>query len=75
MCIPVLRWTKPNLNRPIKVNLIFPIVYIIASILVTVVPMIASPVETGNVFSIGNVFLFNTSFHEGNFFVYRNHKN
>ncbi|XP_075233052.1 Y+L amino acid transporter 2 [Lycorma delicatula] len=47
VCIPVLRWTQPNLPRPIKVNLIFPISYIIASILVTVVPMIASPVETG----------------------------
>jgi len=29
------------------VNLIFPIVYIIASLFVTIVPMIASPVETG----------------------------
>lgn len=47
LCLPVLRWTQPNLPRPIKVNLIFPISYIIASVLVTVVPMIASPVETG----------------------------
>lgn len=47
VCLPVLRWTQPNLPRPIKVNLVFPIVYIIASLFVTVVPMIASPVETG----------------------------
>ncbi|GFG38306.1 hypothetical protein Cfor_11599 [Coptotermes formosanus] len=47
LCLPWLRWTQPNLPRPIKVNLVFPIVYIIASLFVTIVPMIASPVETG----------------------------
>jgi len=47
LCLPWLRWAQPNLPRPIKVNLIFPIVYIIASLFVTIVPMIASPVETG----------------------------
>jgi len=47
LCLPWLRWTQPNLPRPIKVNLIFPIIYIIASIFVTVVPMIAKPKETG----------------------------
>lgn len=47
VCLPVLRWSQPNLPRPIKVNLFFPIVYILASIFVTIVPMIASPVETG----------------------------
>ncbi|XP_071442096.1 Y+L amino acid transporter 2 isoform X1 [Hetaerina americana] len=47
LCLPVLRWTQPDLPRPIKVNLFFPIVYIICSVFVTVVPMIASPVETG----------------------------
>ncbi|XP_014252466.1 large neutral amino acids transporter small subunit 2 isoform X2 [Cimex lectularius] len=47
LCIPVLRWTQPNLARPIKVNLFFPIAYIAATIFVTVVPMVASPVETG----------------------------
>ncbi|XP_065223260.1 Y+L amino acid transporter 2 [Planococcus citri] len=47
LCLPVLRYTQPNLPRPIKVNLVFPIVYIVASVLITIVPMIASPVETG----------------------------
>jgi hypothetical protein len=47
LCLPWLRWAQPNLPRPIKVNLIFPFVYIIASLFVTIVPMIASPVETG----------------------------
>ncbi|KAF4531111.1 hypothetical protein B566_EDAN011136 [Ephemera danica] len=47
LCLPVLRYTQPNLKRPIRVNLFFPIFYIIASIFVTIVPMIASPVETG----------------------------
>merc|ERR1712012_1267804 len=34
-------------ERQIKVNLIFPIIYVLCSIFVTLVPMIASPVETG----------------------------
>lgn len=47
LCLPWLRWAQPNLPRPIRVNLAFPIVYLIATVFVTVVPMIASPVETG----------------------------
>ncbi|KAG8183752.1 hypothetical protein JTE90_029333 [Oedothorax gibbosus] len=47
VCLPYLRWKQPNLNRPIKVHLIFPIVYIIATIFITVVPMMADPVGTG----------------------------
>ncbi|CAG2065988.1 unnamed protein product, partial [Timema podura] len=47
LCLPWLRWAQPNLPRPIRVNLAFPIVYIVASLFVTIVPMIASPVETG----------------------------
>ncbi|CAG7729429.1 unnamed protein product [Allacma fusca] len=46
-CIPWLRWKEPNLPRPIKVNLIFPIVYILATIVITVVPMFEDPVTTG----------------------------
>lgn len=47
LCVPWLRWAQPNLPRPIKVNLAFPIFYLLATLFVTVVPMIASPVETG----------------------------
>ena len=49
VCIPYLRWKRPDLERPIRVNLFFPIIYIIATIFITVVPCIASPVDTGNV--------------------------
>lgn len=47
LCLPWLRWSQPNLSRPIKVNLFFPIIYILATLFVTIVPMYASPVETG----------------------------
>jgi len=53
-CLPYLRWKHPEWERPIKVPLILPAIYIICSILVTLVPMIASPVETG----IGCVIIF-----------------
>ena len=46
LCVPVLRYQHPEWERPIKVNLIFPILYIIASIMITVVPMAASPLNT-----------------------------
>jgi len=46
-CLPWLRWKHPEWERPIKVHLIFPILYILATIFITVVPMIATPVETG----------------------------
>lgn len=42
-----LRYTQPDLIRPIRVPLFFPIIYLIATVFVVVVPMIASPVETG----------------------------
>uniref|UniRef100_A0A2I9LQ09 Y+L amino acid transporter 2 n=1 Tax=Centruroides hentzi TaxID=88313 RepID=A0A2I9LQ09_9SCOR len=47
VCLPYFRWKQPNWPRPIKVNLVFPIIYILASIFITVVPMIADPVGTG----------------------------
>ncbi|KAG5672293.1 putative Methylthioribose transporter [Polypedilum vanderplanki] len=47
LCLPWLRYTQPNLVRPIKVNLFWPILYLLATIFVTVVPMYASPLETG----------------------------
>lgn len=47
LCLPWLRWAQPNLPRPIRVNLAWPVIYLIATLFVTIVPMIASPVETG----------------------------
>ncbi|XP_013781356.1 Y+L amino acid transporter 2-like [Limulus polyphemus] len=47
VCLPYLRWKMPNLPRPIKVNLVFPVIYILASVFITIVPMIADPVGTG----------------------------
>lgn len=47
LCIPWLRWKHPEWERPIKVNMIWPILYIMATIFITVVPMIAKPFETG----------------------------
>merc|ERR1712223_2107273 len=46
-CLPYLRWKHPEWKRPIKVHLFYPIIYVIASIFITIVPMVASPVETG----------------------------
>ena len=51
LCIPVLRYQHPEWERPIKVNMIFPILYIIASIMITVVPMMAEPMNTGKVYN------------------------
>lgn len=42
-----LRYTQPDLVRPIRVNLFWPILYLLATVFVTVVPMYASPYETG----------------------------
>ena len=47
-CIPWLRWKQPDWERPIKVNLAFPIIYILCTIFITVVPMIITPKETGD---------------------------
>lgn len=46
-CLPYLRWKCPELNRPIKVHLIWPALYILCSIFVTVLPCFADPVGTG----------------------------
>ena len=46
-CLPYLRWKQPELARPIKINLAFPIVYLSMTLVITLLPMIAQPVETG----------------------------
>uniref|UniRef100_A0A646QID2 Large neutral amino acids transporter small subunit 2 n=1 Tax=Hemiscolopendra marginata TaxID=943146 RepID=A0A646QID2_9MYRI len=42
-----LRWKRPNMRRPIKVNLIFPIVFLIICTFLVCLPMYASPMEVG----------------------------
>jgi len=46
-CLPYLRWKQPDLPRPIKIHLAFPIVYLCMTLVITLLPMIAQPVETG----------------------------
>jgi len=45
-CLPYLRWKYPELPRPIKVSLFFPILYIIATIFVVTMPIFSRPMET-----------------------------
>ncbi|KAI1288020.1 Y+L amino acid transporter 2 [Halotydeus destructor] len=47
VCVPYLRYTQPDLPRPIKVHLFWPYLYIICTAFITVVPMIADPYSTG----------------------------
>ena len=51
LCIPWLRWKHPDWERPIRVSLVWPVLYILATIFITLVPMVARllhihPVET-----------------------------
>jgi len=45
-CVPYLRWKHPEWERPIKVNLVFPVLYVLATIVITGLPMIITPIET-----------------------------
>jgi L-type amino acid transporter 8 len=36
LCLPWLRWKEPNLARPIRVPLFFPVIYLLATIFVVV---------------------------------------
>ncbi|XP_055896056.1 Y+L amino acid transporter 2-like isoform X1 [Biomphalaria glabrata] len=42
-----LRWKRPNMHRPIKVHLAWPIIYTIVTIYLVILPLYASPMETG----------------------------
>ncbi|XP_059159690.1 Y+L amino acid transporter 2-like isoform X1 [Physella acuta] len=41
-----LRWKRPDMPRPIKVHLIWPIIYTIVTVYLVILPLYASPVET-----------------------------
>lgn len=47
LCIPYLRWKRPNIDRPIKVPLIFPIMFIIATLFIIILPIFEDPYTTG----------------------------
>ncbi|KAF7491845.1 Large neutral amino acids transporter small subunit 2 [Sarcoptes scabiei] len=42
-----LRWKQPNLSRPIKINIILPILFFITCLFLVVLPFFVSPIETG----------------------------
>ncbi|XP_022256777.1 large neutral amino acids transporter small subunit 2-like isoform X1 [Limulus polyphemus] len=42
-----LRWKKPDMSRPIKVSLAFPVSFFLCCVFLTVIPIYAQPVETG----------------------------
>lgn len=41
------RWKRPDMKRPIKVNLVWPIIYLAASVFLVLIPLYTNPVETG----------------------------
>ncbi|XP_052789094.1 large neutral amino acids transporter small subunit 2-like [Mya arenaria] len=41
------RWKRPNMDRPIKVAIIWPIIYVVMSMILVFLPMYSSPTETG----------------------------
>lgn len=45
-CLPYLRWKHPEWQRPIKVHLVFPIFYILATIFIIALPAYVNPMET-----------------------------
>lgn len=49
-CIAALLWlrrTQPHINRPIRVHLSIPITFLVCCVLLTAVPVIEDPVNTG----------------------------
>lgn len=42
-----LRYKRPDANRPVKVNLAIPIIFLLCCIFLTVVPIVKKPVNTG----------------------------
>ena len=42
-----LRYSRPEMPRPIKVHLFWPIIYTIVTVYLVVLPLYASPTETG----------------------------
>jgi len=47
LCVPYLRWKCPDMKRPIRVHMIFPITYLLLTAMILILPAIVKPVETG----------------------------
>lgn len=47
VCVPYLRYTQPDLERPIKVHLFWPYLYIVCTLFIVIVPCVADPYGTG----------------------------
>jgi solute carrier family 7 L-type amino acid transporter-like protein len=46
LCVPWLRWKCPDLERPIRVPIALPIIYLAMTLGITILPMLQQPVET-----------------------------
>lgn len=42
-----MRWTQPNLVRPIKVNILVPIVFVVICLFLIIMPCVEAPYEVG----------------------------
>ena len=42
-----LRWTRPDMDRPIKVNLVFPITFLLICTFLVFMPLYVRPLEVG----------------------------
>lgn len=45
-CVPYLRWKHPEWERPIKVHLFWPVLYIAATLVIITVPILSEPKST-----------------------------
>lgn len=45
-----LRVKRPEVQRPVKVNIMIPIVFLLCCVFLTVVPIIKKPLNTGKIF-------------------------
>jgi L-type amino acid transporter 8 len=58
VCLLYLRKTRPEMPRPIKVHIVWPIIYTIVTVYLVILPLYASPVETGKKNKISMLFVF-----------------
>jgi hypothetical protein len=49
-----LRKKMPNAKRPIKVNLIFPLIFLIGCMALVIIPIVGNPKDTGFFFNFLN---------------------